>query len=718
MRPVLQLIHAPGSLRPSCPVTPRFLGARALACGLLLCTVVPAQTVGPNRNLTRAPGNQYETAVAIDPAGNRVFVACRNEAGGLYTARSADAGATWTGGLTGRASVPAPGDIPRAYGNASVAWDSFGNLFLAYLAQSSAGAPTYVALSLSRDGGATFYSPVGPGPALLLPIDAPGTPVIGDQPTVAVGPGSAGSPASVWVSYWTQGGIMVSGAAVSGLGAVGPFTSFRPSQPAAVNYGDIAVGPNGEVLITYGPNGGSGSTLYVNLKSDGLGNQPFSPASAVVPVNIGGFTPIPAQPNWGIDPEAGLAWDRGTGRYRGRVYLVYTDTLTAGSADTDTFVLHSDDLGVTWSRPVRVNDDAGTNSQFLPHISLDQSSGTVAVTWYDARDSAHNDAVRYYGAFSTDGGATFAPNFPISAGASNQAASHPLLRKADYGDYTGNAFVNGLLIAAWADNSNSTGDNPDGATNFDVYTTVVLPPAPATLVSVSAASFTGEALAPDSIAAAFGRSLSTGTEPALSQPLPTILANSAVTVKDSAGTTRPAALFYVSPAQINFLVPEDTADGPASVTVMSGTQVAAAGSIQVATVAPGLFTANRDGTGPPAGQAIAIATDLTQTVQQVANCGAVLGSCVAAPIDLGPPGTQVVLVLYGTGIRGRSSLAAVGATAGGIDAQVQYAGPQPQFAGLDQVNILLPQELAGRGGLDLRLTVEGKPANLVRINIR
>jgi hypothetical protein len=266
---------------------------------------------------------------------------------------------------------------------------------------------------------------------------------------------------------------MVSGAGVFGPGAVGSFTSYRPDQPAAVNFGDIAVGPNGEVVVAYGPNAGAGGNIYINAKPDGLGPLPFSQPVTVVPVNIGGFTSIPAQPNWGIDSEPGLAWDRSTGPHRGRVYLVYTDAVTIGSADTNTLLVHSDDGGASWSGPVRVNDDTGANSQFLPHISLDQSSGTVAVTWYDARDSAGNDKVRYFGAFSSNGGASFSPNFAISSGTSSSASSPFLVRKADFGDYTGSAFVNGRLIPAWADNSNSTGDNPDGATSFDVYTAIV-----------------------------------------------------------------------------------------------------------------------------------------------------------------------------------------------------------------------------------------------------
>jgi hypothetical protein len=433
-----------------------------------------APLIGPNLNLSKAVGNQYETAVAIHPNdNNRILVVGRNEIGGLAVARSSDGGVSWSAPtIIARTNTPAPGDIPRAYGNASVAWDSFGNLFLAYLSQGSTTAGCYVALAVSTDGGATFYSPTGSGAALLLPVGYP--PQQGDQPTVAVGPGSGGYAGSVWVTYWTLGGIAVSGAGVSGVGTVGAFSSqLLPGQPPGVNFGDIAVGPAGEVVATYGPNSGSSGAIYTQVDADGLGPNPFGGPVAATMVNLGGFSGIPAQPNWGIDPEAGLACDRSNSVHRGRIYLAYTDAPTVGSFDTNLFVRRSDDHGATWSAPVRVNDDSGANSQFLPHLSLDQSTGALAMTWYDARNSPANNTVEYFGAFSVDGGATFGANFQISTGMSNQANSQAALTKTDFGDYTGNAFSGGRLVPAWADNSNSTGDNPDGATEFEIYTAII-----------------------------------------------------------------------------------------------------------------------------------------------------------------------------------------------------------------------------------------------------
>jgi uncharacterized protein (TIGR03437 family) len=100
------------------------------------------------------------------------------------------------------------------------------------------------------------------------------------------------------------------------------------------------------------------------------------------------------------------------------------------------------------------------------------------------------------------------------------------------------------------------------------------------------------------------------------------------------------------------------------------------------------------------------------------QCGAVPGSCTPAPIDLGGPGDQVVLTLFGTGIRGRSSLAAVEASIIGPPLEVLYAGPQGGFVGLDQVNIRLPANPVARVVQELRLVVDGRVANPVVINLQ
>jgi uncharacterized protein (TIGR03437 family) len=255
------------------------------------------------------------------------------------------------------------------------------------------------------------------------------------------------------------------------------------------------------------------------------------------------------------------------------------------------------------------------------------------------------------------------------------------------------------------------------ATAFFLDNIVVTPYS--AFASVSAASYVaGAPLARGSIASGFGQGLASGTGAAGVQPPPTILADTVVRIRDSAGAELLAPLYYVGPTQINYIVPDGTAVGAATVTVTSGGQATAATGVDIAAVAPGFFTANFDGKGVPAAWAITVAPDQTQTVQAVASCGATAGSCVTSPLDLGPSGTKVFLSLYGTGIRGRSSLAAVTATIGGVNATVDFASAQTQYAGLDQVNVLIPSTLAGRGEVDAVVTVDGRPANAVRVRIK
>jgi uncharacterized protein (TIGR03437 family) len=237
------------------------------------------------------------------------------------------------------------------------------------------------------------------------------------------------------------------------------------------------------------------------------------------------------------------------------------------------------------------------------------------------------------------------------------------------------------------------------------------------LTNVSAASFSDGPLARAQIVAAFGSHLATQTASASDLPLPTELAGARVLITDSQGVERAAPLFFVSPSQINYQIPPDAALGPATVTVASGDRAVAIGLIEITDVAPSLFTANGDGQGVGAAVALRVGADGSQRFEPVARFDAEWNRLVAAPIDLGE-GEQVFLILYGTGLRGRDGTSTVVATIGGVRAEALYAGPQGEGAGLDQINLLLPRALAGRGEVDLVLSVDGKATNTVRISIR
>jgi hypothetical protein len=112
---------------------------------------------------------------------------------------------------------------------------------------------------------------------------------------------------------------------------------------------------------------------------------------------------------------------------------------------------------------------------------------------------------------------------------------------------------------------------------------------PSTLAPVSAAGYGGE-LAADSIVAAFGLNLAASTATANTLPLPTTMAGVTVRVTDIEQVTRDAPLFFVSPAQINFLVPADLKPGLAKIIVYSGENVVATGEAPInpyAGTAPG-----------------------------------------------------------------------------------------------------------------------------------
>lgn len=240
---------------------------------------------------------------------------------------------------------------------------------------------------------------------------------------------------------------------------------------------------------------------------------------------------------------------------------------------------------------------------------------------------------------------------------------------------------------------------------------------PAAATTVSAASFNRSALAVEGIVAAFGNNLATRTEVARSVPLPTELAGTSVRLTDSTGVERLAPLFFVSSGQVNYLMPAGLAPGGVSVTITNGSGEAAFGIETVRAVAPSLFTANSSGRGVPAGQAVRVRNGV-QTFLPIAQFDNGSNQFVPAEIDLGPAGDQMVLVLYGCGLRRRSNLSNVRVTVGGIAVPADYAGEAPGFVGLDQLNTLLSRNLIGRGEVDVVVTVDGLVANTVRIRIK
>lgn len=197
-----------------------------------------------------------------------------------------------------------------------------------------------------------------------------------------------------------------------------------------------------------------------------------------------------------------------------------------------------------------------------------------------------------------------------------------------------------------------------------------------TIQNVSDAASYGPRVAPGSLAVLFGTDLASDTATAATFPIPTILAGSSVSV---AGTLVP--LIYVSPTQINFQVPLSTPPGNAKVVVNGPGGASTEFTFTVAPQAPAIFqygsnhalaqnaNGNLNSSDSPANAGTVITVYLT-------GQGAVDN---AVPDGAAAPASPL-----------SRAKATVTATIGPASATIQFFGLTPQFAGLAQANIQIP----------------------------
>jgi uncharacterized protein (TIGR03437 family) len=218
---------------------------------------------------------------------------------------------------------------------------------------------------------------------------------------------------------------------------------------------------------------------------------------------------------------------------------------------------------------------------------------------------------------------------------------------------------------------------------------------------VNGASFqTGEPITPGSLISIFGADLASSEQPATSIPLPLSLGGASVTFQ-SGSTSIAAPLLYTLPgdpannvkSQINLQVPWELAPGTVSVTVTNGTVSSQAASATVGPFSPGVFASN----------GLAIAENSDGTLAWPAGAVAGLTTHGAAAGD--------TLVVYATGLGallqpppadGANSLDLLRYTAttpvvliGGQPASVSFSGLSPQFVGVNQLNVVVPNVTPG-----------------------
>ena len=241
--------------------------------------------------------------------------------------------------------------------------------------------------------------------------------------------------------------------------------------------------------------------------------------------------------------------------------------------------------------------------------------------------------------------------------------------------------------------------------------------APREAFSVSAANYQRTGLAVEGLISIFGSQLAPSTATAASIPLPVNLANTAVRIKDSTGIERNAPLLYVSPTQINCQIPSGTRAGNAVITILTANGTISLDNAVLSDVAPGIFTVEATGAGLAAANIQRVKNQIS-TFDVIARYDNAQSKFVAVPIDLSVANEAVYLLLYGTGIRQRSTLANVKIQIDGVELQPIFAGPQGTYVGVDQINVLLPPILKGRGEVLLTVAIDGKITNAVKVNFK
>lgn len=212
---------------------------------------------------------------------------------------------------------------------------------------------------------------------------------------------------------------------------------------------------------------------------------------------------------------------------------------------------------------------------------------------------------------------------------------------------------------------------------------------PTGVEQTNAASYLRRTTACGALASLFGQNLAPHIASATGESLPTELAGVRVQVRDKLGSTRDASLVFVSPTQINLLVPEGLAPGMASVFVYRGQDLSHSDWLYLEESAAGLFAADATGQGPAAGEVLYVYADGTRASDALAfttpgDDGGFHYS--ATPVLVGAEDVKVYLILYGTGWR-HAAPGSVDVQLGDLSIIPDYAGSQGSFAGLDQVNV-------------------------------
>ncbi|MEO6695085.1 MAG: T9SS type A sorting domain-containing protein [Ignavibacteria bacterium] len=409
-----------------------------------------------NYNITRDSSPQNETSVKIsrkDPT--RVVAAWRDFRRRVSPANrkvgysySSDGGVSWSEGIL-LDSTLLPG-FPRN-SDPVVGTDTAGNFYIAVISIGGTGA---LAVYKSTDGGVTFpsaYLIANSGSEDKEYMETDFNPASPYCNTIYMS----------WTRFSTGSGIKITRSSNAGVNWTAPVNVSDNSSGGQGS--DVAVGPDGEVYVSWLD--GNSSNDIVKLDRSTNGGQTFS---TDIDVTAGSTPFIPISSSGVTFPSIGA--DVSNGPRRGNVYITFCD---ARNGDADIFLTRSTDKGLSWSPPVRVNDDAVGNNklQCWPWIGVNDS-GFISIIYFDSRNTASNEIIEAYMAHSTDGGLTFT-NYKLS---SQPTTTNQPNNDVRFGDYIGIDYYKNRIVPVWT-------DERSGGFNMECYTAIVSTPVSVTNIS-------------------------------------------------------------------------------------------------------------------------------------------------------------------------------------------------------------------------------------------
>jgi hypothetical protein len=393
---------------------------------------------------------------------------------------SRDSGETWS------PSSPLPlsigGVTYRFSGDATVAFDGSGDVYVSYIAANFTprGIPIAIAIAKSTDGGQTFTQVTAP--AAILSDGS----VILDHPKVAVDRNPSSPFRDTVYATWVNESAALGSRLVLSRSTDGGVTWSAPltfeNDGNDVNLNTQTIGPDGAIDVSWVRDDPAGqSTQFLARSTDGgatFGGHVAVTTLHALPQFGGEAFSSPAQPNRtgvsAITAQASIDVDRSAGPFRGRLYMAYADRPDpdARPFDEDVYLKFSDDHGQTWSPQIRVNDDGAGSSQFFPSLSVDPTTGKVLISWYDTRRDPvtlqKTDVFLAVGNPSRHG-VHFRKNLRVTDQQSDESANNSQAI-GWYGDYEGLVAYGGVAHPVWID---ARASNVAAGLREEVYTAAI-----------------------------------------------------------------------------------------------------------------------------------------------------------------------------------------------------------------------------------------------------